>query len=178
MFQDKGNFQEISCFTFNSFLRYLHISHFGLDHSGSQPFNCKCSLLYTWHTGVSLFTTALSAFYGVTSPLPVFSPALQTELEEEEYSRQPTFSLTERAHHIVHLHHPLTIHNLLPYSISLGEEGYSMVLIGSGCQANINYTKLSHTQKFLVEVCSALPRYFLMCEGVTFTYNHNHPLCL
>ena len=77
---------------------------------------------------------------------------MQTQLEAEEYSRTPSLSLSERAHHTVHLHHPLVVHNLLPYSISLCEEGHSMVLIGSGAQANINYTKLSQAKKFLLEV--------------------------
>lgn len=76
---------------------------------------------------------------------------LQANLEEEKYSRSPS----QRAHHVVHLHHPLVIHNHLPYALSLGEEGYSMVLIGSGNQTSLNYTKLSQTKKFLVEVyCS------------------------
>ena len=76
----------------------------------------------------------------------------QSQLEVEEYSRTPSFSLAERAHHTVHLHYPLVVHNLLPYSIALGEEGHSLALIGSGCQASISYTNLSHTHKFLVEV--------------------------
>ena len=79
-------------------------------------------------------------------------PSLQTELEEDEYSQTPAFSLADRVHHTLHLHYPLVVHNLLPYSITLGEEGYSMALIGSGAQANINYTKLSTQQKFLIEV--------------------------
>ena len=73
-------------------------------------------------------------------------------MEEDEYSRTPAFPLADRAHHTLHLHYPLVVHNLLPYSIALGEEGYSMALIGSGGQANINYTKLSTQQKFLIEV--------------------------
>jgi hypothetical protein len=77
---------------------------------------------------------------------------IRTELEEEEYGRAPSCPLSERAHHTIHLHHPLVVHNLLPYSLSLGEEGYSAVLIASGSQASISYTKLSQTKKFLMDV--------------------------
>ena len=42
-----------------------------------------------------------------------------------------------------------------------------MVLIGSGCQASLSYTKLSQTKKFLIEVYNVLCTGRMYCmEGV------------
>ena len=76
----------------------------------------------------------------------------QIQLEEEAYSRSPQFSLSDSAHHILHLDFPLVVHNLLPHPVAIGNEAQSLSRIGSGREVYLSHTSLAHSQKFLLEV--------------------------
>ena len=49
----------------------------------------------------------------------------KARIKEEKYSMKPAVELSKRSHHIIHLHYPLVLQNVLPFTIDVVENSSS-----------------------------------------------------
>lgn len=80
---------------------------------------------------------------------------LQVKSVEERYSRKLAFSLDSHPHHVLHLHFPLFVHNLLPVSVRLGITsvgGLDEREIKPGMESCIHYANIRKKQEYVCKV--------------------------
>ena len=78
----------------------------------------------------------------------------QVDIKEEKYSKRAPVSLEHRSHHVVNLHYPLVLHNLLPYPIEVTENasGSEKRLLKPGEVTHYSHTTVEKEPRFLTTV--------------------------
>lgn len=85
---------------------------------------------------------------------------LQVKPVEERYSRKLAFSLDKHPHHILHLHFPLFVHNLLPVAVRLDITSAGNLnerQIKPGTESCIHYANIRTKQEYVCKVCMYVP---------------------
>lgn len=78
----------------------------------------------------------------------------QVDIKEDKYSKKPPIKLEHRSHHVINLHYPLVLHNLLPYPIEVMENTSDSEkrLLKPGEVTHYSHTTVENEPRFLTTV--------------------------
>lgn len=74
----------------------------------------------------------------------------------KKYSKKPPVSLDERSHHVIHLHYPLVLQNVLPFPIEVVENSQSLEsrTLQPGEMTHYSHVTILNDPRFLITVNS------------------------